>query len=67
MCEMCLKLTIKTKNDVINLVLVSSLLTLNRFQTMFWCFHCGVEQVNRGWEVTSLQVGVSVNESTTRF
>ena len=26
--------------DVIDLVLVSLLLTLNRFETMFWCFHC---------------------------
>ena len=58
------KLLKSKDNDVI---LMFSLLTLNRFQTMFWCFHCWLEQVNRGWEVTSLQVGVSINESTTRF
>ena len=26
--------------DVIDLVLVSLLLTLKRFHTLFWCFHC---------------------------
>ena len=36
MWEICLNLTINI-NDV---VLVSSMLTLNRFHTLFWCFHC---------------------------
>ena len=36
MWEICLNLTINI-NDV---VLVSSVLTLNRFHTLFWCFHC---------------------------
>ena len=27
-------------NYVINVVMVSSLLTLNKFQTLFWCLHC---------------------------
>ena len=38
-CEICSKLTIKTpeQNDVI---LVSLLLTLNRFHKLFWCLHC---------------------------
>ena len=38
-CEICSKLTIKTPY-VIDMVLVSSLLTLNIFRTLFWCFHC---------------------------
>ena len=37
-CEIFSKLTIKTPY-VIDIVLVSSLLTLNRFRTLFWCFH----------------------------
>ena len=37
MCEICSKLTIKHQNDI---VLVSLYLTLNRFHTLFWCFHC---------------------------
>ena len=38
-CEICSKLTIKApeQNDVI---LVSLLLTLNRFHKLFWCLHC---------------------------
>ena len=35
MCEICLKLAIKTL-----VVLVSLLLILNSFQTLLWCFHC---------------------------
>ena len=30
----------QSKNDVIYVNLVSLLLTLNRFQSLFWCFHC---------------------------
>ena len=40
MCKICSKLTIKKQNNFINVVLVSSLLTLNRFQTLFWWFQC---------------------------
>ena len=35
MCEICSKLTIKS-----DIVLVSLLLTLNRFHALFWCFYC---------------------------
>ena len=31
---------IQSKKDVIYVNLVSLLLTLNRFQSLFWCFHC---------------------------
>ena len=31
-------------------VLVSLLLTLNRFPTLFWCFHCSLKLVNAGWQ-----------------
>ena len=52
-CEICSKLTIKTPNQiqwlwtnlqdifkVSEVVLVFSMLTLNRFDKLFWCFHC---------------------------
>ena len=39
-CETCSKLTIKHQNDVINVVLVFLLLTLNMFHTFFLCFYC---------------------------
>ena len=45
--EMCLKLTIKTPNDVINVVQVSLLLTLNRFRTLFLRFHCWLWASNK--------------------
>ena len=46
--EICTKLTIKTperchsrrSDDVIYVVLVYLLLTLNIFHTLFWCFYC---------------------------
>ena len=34
-------------SPVVDLILVSLLLTLNRFHTLFWCFNC-FEQVNVG-------------------
>ena len=40
LCKICSKLTLKIQNDVIDVVLVSSLLSLNRFHTLFKCFHC---------------------------
>ena len=49
MCEICLKLTIKTSER--DAILVSLLLTLNRFHTL--CFGVSIfnlEQVNAGWE-----------------
>ena len=45
--EMCSKLTKKTPNDVINVVQVSLLLTLNRFRTLFLCFHCWLWASNK--------------------
>ena len=40
MSEIRLKLVIKTRDDVNNIVLVSLLLTLNKIHLLFWCFHC---------------------------
>ena len=40
MCKICLKLTIKAPNDVIDFIVVSLLLTLNIFHKLFWCFYC---------------------------
>ena len=34
------KLTLKTANGIKDVVLVSLLLTLNRFHTLYLCFHC---------------------------
>ena len=34
------RLMCELENDVIDVVLVSLLLTLNRFHTLFWCFCC---------------------------
>ena len=41
MCEICSKLIIKTpeQHDGNDVILMSLLLTLNRFHTLFWCFH----------------------------
>ena len=33
-------LTEKTQEDVMDVVLMSLLLILNRFHTLLWCFHC---------------------------
>ena len=38
-CEICSKST-KYYNDFIDVVLFSLMLTLSRFYTMFWYFHC---------------------------
>ena len=35
-CEICLKLLTKTPD----VILVSLFLTLNRYHSLFWCFHC---------------------------
>ena len=42
MCEICSKLTIKTPNDVSDVVLVSLMLSLNSFHAFFWCFYCSL-------------------------
>ena len=39
-CVICSKLTIKTSNNVTDVVLVSLLVTLNLFNSFFWCFYC---------------------------
>ena len=38
-CEIYTKLTIRLQNEVIDIVLVFLLLTLNRFHTLLWYFH----------------------------
>ena len=45
-CEICSKLTIKA--PVINVILVSLFLTLNRFLVLFWWLHYCFEQKNDG-------------------
>ena len=40
MCEICSKLTIKTRHRCHWRRLMYSLLTLNRFHVLLWCFHC---------------------------
>ena len=37
--ELCSKFTIKNQNYVIGVDLVTLFLALNRFHTLFWCFH----------------------------
>ena len=49
-CEICSKVTIKTPNDASSIVLVSLLLTLNTFHTLFQYFFVNFEQVIVGWE-----------------
>ena len=41
----------KHSNNVNDVVLVFSLLTLNIFHTFFQCFYCYFEQVNISWEL----------------
>ena len=48
-CEICSKLTIKTPEDTIGVVLVSLLLTLNLFHTLS-SHIVNFEQVNAEWE-----------------
>ena len=38
--NLCSKLTKKHQNNANGVVLVSLLLTLNIFQTLFYCFYC---------------------------
>ena len=47
--KICSKLTIKTQSDVIDVVLVLLLLTLNLFQTFFSVSFVDFEQVNVSW------------------
>ena len=42
-CVKCSKLTTKASKQHHDVVLVSLLLTLNRFHTLFWCFHCWLQ------------------------
>ena len=46
-CEICSKLTI----ELSDVVLVSLLLTLNVFDTLFYCFFADLEHVNGGWNI----------------
>ena len=40
MCEICSELTIRHQRGVMGVVLSSLLIKLNRFYSLFWCFHC---------------------------
>ena len=44
----------KHQNDLIDVVLMYFLLTLNIFHTLFCCFHCCFERVNAGWIYANL-------------
>ena len=46
----CSKLTIETQEQICS-ELLSLLLTLNIFHTLFYCFFVNFEQVNAGWGV----------------
>ena len=39
-CEIYSESTIKTQNNINDVLMVSLLWSLNRFQRLFWCFHC---------------------------
>ena len=49
-CEICLKLTIKTLEDVIDAILVFLLLTENTFQPFSSVSIVNFEQVNVSWD-----------------
>ena len=52
----------KTHYNDIDVVLVSLLLTLNKFQIWFWYFFCCFEQVNAGPKgFSNLTVSVLIN------
>ena len=42
MCQTCSKFSKGSQNEVINVFLVSLLLTSNRFYALFWFFHCSL-------------------------
>ena len=42
MCEICSKLTVKTREQFYDVVLVSLLLTLHRFYSFSWRFYCSL-------------------------
>ena len=50
MCEICFKISNKdSRNNFTDVVLLSFLLTLNRFHTLFGVSIDDFEQVNAGW------------------
>ena len=57
-CEICSKLTIKTPEwrqcGYGDVVLVSFMLTLNKFYTLFWCFCCELWHLIAGWTINSI-------------
>ena len=55
----CLKSPKRHKNNVIDVVLVSLLLTLKKFQTFFMCFYCWI------WKSTCRRNEMMVNSSFT--
>ena len=48
--DVCSKLTIKKSDELIDKVLMSFSITLNRFH-LFWCFILDFEQVNTNWAI----------------
>ena len=69
--EICSKLTIKTpeRRGVIEFVLVSLSLILNRFHTLLWCFHCwfGTSKCRLGCVRFMLIINVSKHDPQSRF
>ena len=58
----------KHQNDVIGVVLVSLLLTLNIFHAFFLqCFIVDFEQVNACWEINFIYPGIIIYLTSTRW
>ena len=51
MCNICSKWTQRHQSDVIDVVLVSLLLTLNKFFTLLWCFRIDFKQRDTDWDI----------------
>ena len=48
--KICWKLTIKTRENIIDVAFVPLLLTFYRFHLLLWCFHGRIEQINSDCE-----------------
>ena len=56
MCEICSELTIRHQRGVMGVVLSSLLITLNRFYSLFWCFHCWTSNADWGNSFSCIHV-----------
>ena len=53
MYKICSKLATKTQNNVIDVAVMSLFLTLNRFHTVFWCFHSKL-RTSKYWDGSAI-------------